>query len=196
MKFNSHSEKDTLNFAKKIARELRGGDVLALSGDLGSGKTVFAKGLAKTFGIDCIHSPTFTLMHMHKINSKSEIRNPKFKIRNSKKFEIPSRQMSSRPCRELCSENSKQILKSKFQKLEPKTSHLIPKTLCHIDAYRLKNAESLLEIGADEYIGNPEVITIIEWAEKVKKILPKNTKWIFFKHHPKNENWRVIKYNS
>lgn len=175
MKFISHSEKQTLNFAQKVAKKLKGGDVLALSGDLGSGKTVFAKGLAEAFGIDCAHSPTFVLMHIHKINSK---------------FLIP---------------NSKQIPKSKIQKLKSKiqnlttTNHQLPttnqqpKTLCHIDAYRLKDGNSLLEIGADEYIGNPEVITVIEWAEKVKKIMPKNTKWIFFKHHPKKENWRIIK---
>ncbi len=137
---------------------------MALSGDLGSGKTIFAKGLAKTFGIDCASSPTFVLMHIHKIN-------PKFQ-----------------------KTISKQIPNSKFKNLNLKSEILnLPTTLCHIDAYRLKDGGSLLEIGVDEYIGDPEVITIIEWAEKVKKILPKNTKWIYFKHHPKKENWRIIK---
>ena len=40
-KFISNSEIDTLNFAKKLARYLNKGDILILSGDLGSGKTKF-----------------------------------------------------------------------------------------------------------------------------------------------------------
>jgi tRNA A37 threonylcarbamoyladenosine biosynthesis protein TsaE len=189
MRFISKSEQQTINFAKKLAKTLKGSDVLALVGDLGSGKTVFAKGLAKAFGIDCAHSPTFVLMHIHKINSDPTGHHPK-----GDKFQTP---------------NSKQIPNSKFKnsKQPPLSPPVLrseiggvrgglPTTLCHIDAYRLKDGDSLLEIGADEYIGNPEIITVIEWAEKVKKILPKNTKWIFFKHHPKKENWRIIKYNS
>lgn len=48
------------------------------------------------------------------------------------------------------------------------------KQLCHIDAYRLTSQEDLVAIGATDYIGQPDSITIIEWADRVKKILPKN----------------------
>ncbi len=46
--------------------------------------------------------------------------------------------------------------------------------LIHIDAYRLNSAEELTELGVQEYFNDPQAITIIEWADKVKKLLPKN----------------------
>lgn len=46
-----------------MAQALKAGDVLALEGDLGAGKTVFAKGLAEGLGIQAtIDSPTFTIV--------------------------------------------------------------------------------------------------------------------------------------
>ena len=44
MKLVSHSENETKEIAKKIAKELKNGDVIILSGDLGSGKTKFTEG--------------------------------------------------------------------------------------------------------------------------------------------------------
>lgn len=53
-------------FAKRVAGELRGGDVLALEGPLGAGKTAFVQRLGKHLGVaEKITSPTFTLMHLH-----------------------------------------------------------------------------------------------------------------------------------
>ncbi|TAK05071.1 tRNA (adenosine(37)-N6)-threonylcarbamoyltransferase complex ATPase subunit type 1 TsaE [Patescibacteria group bacterium] len=53
-------------FAKRMAGELRGGEVLALEGPLGAGKTAFVQRLAKHLGVaEKITSPTFTLMHVH-----------------------------------------------------------------------------------------------------------------------------------
>lgn len=61
-KFVSHSEEETINFAADLAGDCRGGEVFLLSGDLGAGKTVFAKGVARALGITSpIKSPTFTL---------------------------------------------------------------------------------------------------------------------------------------
>jgi tRNA threonylcarbamoyladenosine biosynthesis protein TsaE len=45
----------------------------------------------------------------------------------------------------------------------------------HIDAYRLHLAAELQALGVDEYFTDPHAITVIEWADRVKKILPKNT---------------------
>lgn len=45
------------------------------------------------------------------------------------------------------------------------------KRLCHIDTYRLKNVDELRAIGAEDYIGEPHTITIIEWPEKIKSML-------------------------
>ena len=55
-----------------------------------------------------------------------------------------------------------------------------PKTtinsLVHIDAYRLKSAGDILAIGVEEYMHRNDVVTVIEWADRIKKILPKKAK--------------------
>ena len=59
----SHSEDETSLFARKLAEKLSGGDVLALEGDLGAGKTAFTKGLAKGLGVTrTVNSPTLTII--------------------------------------------------------------------------------------------------------------------------------------
>ena len=51
----------------------------------------------------------------------------------------------------------------------------------HIDCYRIKSYKDILGLDFQEIISNPKNIILIEWAEKVKKILPKNIIWIKFK---------------
>ncbi len=70
------------------------------------------------------------------------------------------------------------------------TKHSFLKHLVHVDAYRIKKADSLKAIGLEDYIQDPASLVIIEWADLVKKILPKNKKLIYFAHG-KNET-RVI----
>jgi tRNA threonylcarbamoyladenosine biosynthesis protein TsaE len=61
--FLSESEEETRMLARKMAALLKPGDVLALEGDLGAGKTAFAKGVAEGLGIrDAVDSPTFTIV--------------------------------------------------------------------------------------------------------------------------------------
>lgn len=108
---------------KKIAKTLCGGEVLALTGDLGAGKTTLIKGIAQGLGIKkIITSPTFVLMKIYSINKAQ------------------------------------------------RTIH----KLVHLDCYRLKSAQDILNIGAQEYFGRPDTVVVIEWAEKIKPILPKN----------------------
>src|SRR5580704_11711709 len=58
---------ETLEFGEQLARELQRGDVIALSGELGAGKTALVKGLARGLGIALdVTSPTFTLIHEYK----------------------------------------------------------------------------------------------------------------------------------
>lgn len=65
-KFITTSEEETRAFAKKFATTLKGGEVLLLKGDLGAGKTAFAKGLADAFGVEeIVTSPTFTILNEH-----------------------------------------------------------------------------------------------------------------------------------
>lgn len=60
----SRSPEQTFELGRDYAAQLRAGDVLALDGDLGAGKTQFIKGVAAGLGHDgAVTSPTFTLVH-------------------------------------------------------------------------------------------------------------------------------------
>ena len=64
MQFTSHSPAETEALGEKIGRAAGRGLVLALSGDLGAGKTQFVKGVARGLGATArVHSPTFTLVN-------------------------------------------------------------------------------------------------------------------------------------
>jgi len=137
----TNSEKQTFNLAKKFAKKLKGGEVIGLIGNLGAGKTIFAKGLAIGLGIkQTVNSPTFVLMKIY------PVRHPTSDIR-----------------------------------------HLI-----HIDAYRIKSGQDITAIGAEEYFNRSDVITIIEWADKIKQILPKKTRYINIKN--KGGDKRLINF--
>lgn len=63
MKIESFSERDTFETAYRLGEQARAGDIFLLEGDLGVGKTVFAKGFAQGLGIEePITSPTFTII--------------------------------------------------------------------------------------------------------------------------------------
>ncbi len=60
----SNNPEQTFELGRNYAAQLRAGDVLALDGDLGAGKTQFIKGVAAGLGHDgTVTSPTFTLVH-------------------------------------------------------------------------------------------------------------------------------------
>lgn len=63
----THSEEETRDLGRTLARELAPDGILLLSGDLGSGKTVLARGIGEGLGIDPreVQSPTFTLIREH-----------------------------------------------------------------------------------------------------------------------------------
>lgn len=62
--FISHSPADTESLGERWGREAQRGWVLALSGDLGAGKTQLVRGLARGLGcVARVHSPTFTLVN-------------------------------------------------------------------------------------------------------------------------------------
>jgi len=124
-KYITNSEKETFNLGKKIATTLKGGEVVALSGNLGAGKTVLIKGIAAGLEIKkTITSPTFVLMKVYPVR--------KFIFNGIKK-------------------------------------------LVHIDCYRSSGPDDIKAVGAVDYFNDNETIVVIEWAEKIKKILPKKT---------------------
>ena len=67
MEYISHSTEETEKIAFEFAKNLTGGEVITLDGDLGAGKTAFTRGLAKGLGItDGVSSPTFTIVNEYR----------------------------------------------------------------------------------------------------------------------------------
>lgn len=133
----SESAEKTWEIARFIGGKLRKGDVLALLGELGSGKTCFTGGLARGLGVDekyQITSPTFTLIN-----------------------EYPAR----------------------FK-------------LYHFDVYRLNGYSEFEDLGYEEYFCSDGIV-VIEWAEKIVKILPADTFFISFEYLDENKRKIIIK---
>ena len=126
---------DTLHIGQIIGSKLQKGNVVALTGELGSGKTCITQGIARGLGVPedyFITSPTFTLIN-----------------------EYPGR---------------------------------VP--LYHIDVYRLSGSLDLNDVGYEEYFYGDGVV-VIEWAEKIRDILPAETMFIYLRYL--DDNTREIK---
>jgi tRNA threonylcarbamoyladenosine biosynthesis protein TsaE len=64
MVFYSKTEQETFNYAKSLADKVQAGDIFLIDGDLGVGKSVFVRGLAKGLGVDeAMPSPSFTIVN-------------------------------------------------------------------------------------------------------------------------------------
>lgn len=139
-KYISDSSQDTYDLGLEIAASLSGGELIALYGDLGAGKTSLTQGIASGLGVkERVNSPTFTIIKVYKSN--------KGKIKH----------------------------------------------LCHIDAYRLQNSQDLINIGIDDYLYKPDIVTVIEWAEKIKDILPKDVIEIKIDYFKEKRKISIIK---
>ena len=111
-------ENETKKFGEDLAKQLKAGDVIALIGELGTGKTALTKYIARGLGIPCeVTSPTFTIINEYK-------------------------------------------------------SGRLP--LYHFDVYRLAKADEMYELGYEEYFYGGGV-TVVEWADKIEKLLPKGS---------------------
>lgn len=116
-KFQSRSAAETKKIAHALGRSLKKGDVVALSGELGAGKTTFVKGLAKALGVRSerdVVSPTFVIIHEYK-------------------GRVP---------------------------------------VYHLDWYRLERVEGADRELAEECIYG-QGVTLVEWPERGREILPK-----------------------
>ncbi len=135
MKKLSRSVASTLKIGRLLSRQLQPGDIVLLSGCLGAGKTVLAKGIAQGLGIskDKVISPSFVLLRIHK----------------GRHF------------------------------------------LHHFDFYRLKTPRDILSLGYEEYFYS-EGITIIEWPERLKFLLPKE--FLKIKLFTKAANQRLLQF--
>lgn|SRR3989338_57666 len=73
MKLKTNSEAETRALGKNLGAKLKGGEILALAGNLGSGKTTFVKGLARGLGLrKKIKSPTFVIFQPYRIPDKKQ----------------------------------------------------------------------------------------------------------------------------
>jgi tRNA threonylcarbamoyladenosine biosynthesis protein TsaE len=112
----SKSVDETIKIGAKFAKGLKRGDCVALIGDLGAGKTVFTKGIARGLGVKnarYVNSPTFVII---------------------KEYE------------------------GRFP-------------LYHFDLYRLDEHSGFDDMNYEEYFYG-DGVTVIEWADKIKELLP------------------------
>lgn len=85
------------------------------------------------------------------------------------------------------------LIKRHVMKQKPPPIYRLLRTAYHIDVYRLKDHRDLEVLDFKKIISDPENIILIEWAEKVKKVLPKDTMWITFSHGER-ENQRTLRF--
>jgi tRNA threonylcarbamoyladenosine biosynthesis protein TsaE len=131
LELTTESPEETHVVAAKIAASIEPGDVLALCGELGSGKTCFTQGLAAALGVGeggVVNSPTFVLLNVYQ-------------------GRLP---------------------------------------IYHFDAYRLGNADTWLDLGAEDMLYG-DGVCIIEWADLVSDALPEDRLTIEFGHVSPNE---------
>ena len=127
------SEQETQKIGGLFAQEVlrfssRQAAVVGLEGELGAGKTVFAKGFARGLGIqEEMKSPTFILMRA---------------------FQVPHKN----------------------------------KMFLHFDAYRTHSAKEFLQIGFKNFLADRRNVLLIEWADMIKKILPKEYFRVALRH--------------
>ncbi|XOU94248.1 MAG: tRNA (adenosine(37)-N6)-threonylcarbamoyltransferase complex ATPase subunit type 1 TsaE [Candidatus Kerfeldbacteria bacterium] len=84
--------------------------------------------------------------------------------------------------------NSPSFILMKIYKIKDKKI----KYFCHVDAYRLKRPEEIIEIGLEEYLSRGDTIVVIEWADKLKHFL-KSYKQKFINFTFIDKNIRKIK---
>ncbi len=83
----SKSEQDTIDFAKNYAKNLKSGDIIVLSGELGSGKTKFVQGVLENFNLqDEISSPTFTIVNEYNSDTVNIYHFDVYRLEDSDEF--------------------------------------------------------------------------------------------------------------
>ncbi len=66
------------------------------------------------------------------------------------------------------------------------------KYLVHIDCYRIKSPNDLLHLGMKDILKDRDAIVLIEWADRIKKLLSRDAVWLQFKHGKEHHERRII----
>jgi tRNA threonylcarbamoyladenosine biosynthesis protein TsaE len=144
MKFVSKSRGELRAIAEEVLTSIKKGDkatVIAMDGDLGSGKTALSQEIGNLLGLEePIQSPTFVIEKIYELKDQA-------------------------------------------------WQHLI-----HIDTYRLESPDELLYLGWRDIVDDPKNLILIEWAERVRAIMPEYAYHIVFKHV--DENTREIEVST
>jgi len=133
----STSARQTFKIGKAIVSKLGPGRIILLSGSLGAGKTVLAKGIAAGLGIDEreVLSPAFVFLRVYKGK----------------------------------------------------------RSMNHFDFYRVKNPAEIMAMGYEEYFYS-DAVTIIEWPERLKFLLPKE--FLKIKLVVKGDSSRLLEFSA
>lgn len=132
MLFESKSYDATLELGAKLASIMEPGQVIALHGDLGAGKTVLSRGFARGLGItEPVTSPTFTV---------------------AQEYQAPN-----------------------------------GRWFYHLDMYRIDDERSALAFGIEEYLFAPNAVTLVEWPERIEKLLRGGSCFRFILTHQGDE---------
>ena len=67
------------------------------------------------------------------------------------------------------------------------------KHFVHIDCYRIHSSRDLASLGIKEIFKDKKAIVLIEWPERIRRLIPKNALWIRFRHG-KKENERILSF--
>ncbi len=67
------------------------------------------------------------------------------------------------------------------------------KNFYHIDCYRINNLKEILDLGLKKIISDPKNIIVIEWADRIKKLIPETGTWVEFELVNKNIRKIMIK---
>lgn len=91
MEFKTVTPEDMMNVGKKIGTLLKGGDIILLYGELGSGKSTLVKGIAEVLGVkETTNSPTFSIMNVYeakKDNINKLVHADTYRMRDQKDLE-------------------------------------------------------------------------------------------------------------
>lgn len=84
----SKTEEETENIGKNLAKSLKMGDIILLTGTLGSGKTCLTRGIADFFNITHVHSPTFSMINQYKNQNYQLLHLDLYRIHNIQHLDL------------------------------------------------------------------------------------------------------------